>query len=405
MSELLNQFEYILDYDPLINEVGFIHPSQFATLEKDSESGSSRLKASDALDGGDGSFWIRDHKLGISSEVVLRLYKAAREQFMNAIAEYKKLGDLSLPSAEALGIVVMKCSKTLLLLNSDFGTAWNSRKLILSNKTQASMFTDELRLSTLVLSYSTKSEQAWSHRRWVIKNMARNLTTLQEILSGESDLVEKIAERSKMNYRAWNHRCWLVSYMDREQMIQELKQSKTWAGLHVADHSCFHYRMRLIIRILEDCCRKQEEGSCDSCVEVYLIWQEELDWNEELIKRYLGREALWLYRRFLSLLWIRHFTSDVNDVFSPQKSQSSIQVNVNAFLDKELLLVNSCSEGSDDEFEDFEEQAICSASYMLWLTKQIPETQKLELREKIENERLDAMLKLVSLRGPPFGAI
>ncbi|CAI0427959.1 unnamed protein product [Linum tenue] len=388
MSELLNQFEYILDYDPLINEVGFIHPSQFATLEKDSESGSSRLKASDALDGGDGSFWIRDHKLGISSEVVLRLYKAAREQFMNAIAEYKKLGDLSLPSAEALGIVVMKCSKTLLLLNSDFGTAWNSRKLILSNKTQASMFTDELRLSTLVLSYSTKSEQAWSHRRWVIKNMARNLTTLQEILSGESDLVEKIAE-----------------------MIQELKQSKTWAGLHVADHSCFHYRMRLIIRILEDCCRKQEEGSCDSCVEVYLIWQEELDWNEELIKRYLGREALWLYRRFLSLLWIRHFTSDVNDVFSPQKSQSSIQVNVNAFLDKELLLVNSCSEGSDDEFEDFEEQAICSASYMLWLTKgisfvqQIPETQKLELREKIENERLDAMLKLVSLRGPPFGAI
>ncbi|CAI0427940.1 unnamed protein product, partial [Linum tenue] len=337
--ELLNQFEYILDSDPLINEVGFIHPSKFATLEKDS---------SDALDGGDGSFWIRDHKLGISSEVVLRLYKAAREQFMNAIAEYKKLGDLSLPSAEALGIVVMKCSKTLLLLNYDFGTAWNSRKLILSNKTQASMFTYELRLSALVLSYSTKSEQAWSHRRWVIKNMARNLTTLQEILREESDLVEKIAERSKMNYRAWNHRCWLVSYMDREHVIHELKQSKTWARLHVADHSCFHYRMRLIIRILEDCCRKQEEGSCDSCVEVYLIWQEELDWNEELIKRYLGREALWLYRRFLSLSWIRHFTSDVNDVFSPQKSQSSIQVNVNAFLDKELLLVNSCSEGSDD---------------------------------------------------------
>ncbi|CAI0427955.1 unnamed protein product [Linum tenue] len=190
---MLNQFKYILDSDPLINEVGFIHPSQFATLEKDS---------SDALDGGDGSFWIRDHKLGISSEVVLRLYKAAREQFMNAIAEYKKLGDLSLPSAEALGIVVMKCSKTLLLLNSDFGTAWNSRKLILSNKKQASMFTEEHRLSALVLSYSTKSEQAWSHRRWVIKNMARNLTTLQEILREESDLVEKIAERSKMNYRA-----------------------------------------------------------------------------------------------------------------------------------------------------------------------------------------------------------
>ncbi|CAI0560456.1 unnamed protein product [Linum tenue] len=69
----------------------------------------------------------------------------------------------------------------------------NGRKLIVSKKTQASMFTDELRLSALVLSYSPKSEQAWSHRRWVIKNMAKNRTTLQEILREESDLVEKIA--------------------------------------------------------------------------------------------------------------------------------------------------------------------------------------------------------------------
>ncbi|CAI0427965.1 unnamed protein product [Linum tenue] len=107
----------------LSNEVGFIHPSQFATLERDPEAGSSRSEASDALDGGDGSFLIRDHKLGISSEVVLLLYKAAREQFMNAIAEYRNLGDLSLPSAEALGIVVMKCSKALVLLNTDYRTA------------------------------------------------------------------------------------------------------------------------------------------------------------------------------------------------------------------------------------------------------------------------------------------
>ncbi|CAI0427964.1 unnamed protein product [Linum tenue] len=194
MSELLNQFECILDSDPLINEVGFIHPSQFTTLERDPEAGSSRSEASDALDGGDGSFLIRDHKLGIYSEVVLLLYKAVREQFMNAIAEYRNLGDPSLRSAKALGIAVMKCSKALVLLSPNFGTAWNSRKLIVSKKTQTSMFTDELRLSALVLSYSPKSEQAWSHKRWVIKNMARNRTTLQEILREESDLVEKIAE-------------------------------------------------------------------------------------------------------------------------------------------------------------------------------------------------------------------
>ena len=49
-------------------------------------------------------------------------------------------------------------------------------------------------------------------------------------------------QRSKMNYRAWNHCCWLVSYMTREQVLHELKKSRNWAGLHVADNCCFHYR-------------------------------------------------------------------------------------------------------------------------------------------------------------------
>ncbi|CAN1271112.1 Protein prenyltransferase alpha subunit repeat-containing protein 1 [Linum perenne] len=395
VPDLLNQFEQILDSDPLIDEVGFIHPSQLAALH-------NRASFSER---GDDNFWIENHKLGISSDVLLPLYAASRKEFMNAVVEYKKLGDLSHPSTEVLETEVMKHSKALVLLSPDFGTAWNSRKLIASKKQQMTMFIDELRLSALVLSYSPKSDQAWCHRRWVIKNLAAKGSTLQKILEEESGLVEKMAERSKMNYRAWNHRCWLVSYMDSEQVLQELKKSKTWAALHVADNSCFHYRMRLIIRILEECCRKQEEGSCDSCVEVYWVWQEELEWNEELIKRYLGRESLWLYRRFLSLLWIRHFASDVNDVSSPQKSKSSIQVNVSIFLDKELLLVNSCSEVLDNEFDDYEAQAICSASYLLWLTKQIPETRKFELRDKIEYEQLNTMLKVVAIRGPPFGAI
>ncbi|CAN1271111.1 Protein prenyltransferase alpha subunit repeat-containing protein 1 [Linum perenne] len=385
VPDLLNQFEQILDSDPLIDEVGFIHPSQLAALHNRAETDSSQSSFSER---GDDNFWIENHKLGISSDVLLPLYAASRKEFMNAVVEYKKLGDLSHPSTEVLETEVMKHSKALVLLSPDFGTAWNSRKLIASKKQQMTMFIDELRLSALVLSYSPKSDQAWCHRRWVIKNLAAKGSTLQKILEEESGLVEKMAE-----------------------VLQELKKSKTWAALHVADNSCFHYRMRLIIRILEECCRKQEEGSCDSCVEVYWVWQEELEWNEELIKRYLGRESLWLYRRFLSLLWIRHFASDVNDVSSPQKSKSSIQVNVSIFLDKELLLVNSCSEVLDNEFDDYEAQAICSASYLLWLTKfhcfeqQIPETRKFELRDKIEYEQLNTMLKVVAIRGPPFGAI
>ncbi|KAM2118455.1 hypothetical protein EV2_010972 [Malus domestica] len=195
---------------------------------------------------------------------------------------------------------VVKHSRALLLLSSDFGTAWHSRKLVVSQKHKLSAFLDELLLSALVLSYSPKFEYAWSQRQWVIKSIAGKCSTLSEIVTKDSELVEKIAERSKTNYRAWNHCCWLVSYMTREQLLHELERSQNWASLHVFYHSCFHYRSRLMRKILEDECYKQEISASGYSVEIYLLWKEELDWDEMLIKRYIGREALWLHRRFLS---------------------------------------------------------------------------------------------------------
>ncbi|XP_039018961.1 protein prenyltransferase alpha subunit repeat-containing protein 1-B-like isoform X2 [Hibiscus syriacus] len=300
--DLLSQLETILESDPLIDEVGLIHSSQFVTLNKEvGEFGNSSVD--DAFRPTDTKFWNRDHKLGISTEVVLPLCKAAKSAFMDAMKQYKMLSNLSDDKHEDENIVygsssscqyfeheVMKHSRALLLLSCDFGTAWNARKLLVLKKPQLSVFTDELLLSALVLSYSPKSEQAWSHRRWVIKMIAEKYLNLQQIVAKESGLVEKIAERSKMNYRAWNHRCWLVSYMTREQMLHELKRSKDWAGLHVADNSCFHYRRRLILRILENKPNKQGDNfSYD--VENYQVMKEELELNEVLIKRYIGREV------------------------------------------------------------------------------------------------------------------
>ncbi|KAJ4834161.1 hypothetical protein Tsubulata_008146 [Turnera subulata] len=207
--DLLIRFQLILDSDPLIDEVGFIHPSQFATLN-----GGGRGTE-------EGDFWNEEHKLGISADVVLPLYRAAKGAFFTAFADYKMLGSVSGtgPDYSAVEEEVMKHSRAVLLLSCDFLTAWNSRKLILSKKQCTSVFIDELHLSALVLSYSPKSEQAWCHRRWVIKTIAGRCSTVQEIVDKESALVEKIAERSKMNYRAWNHRCWLVSYMTWEQVV------------------------------------------------------------------------------------------------------------------------------------------------------------------------------------------
>ncbi|KAK8701689.1 hypothetical protein V6N13_020069 [Hibiscus sabdariffa] len=370
--DLLNQLETILESDPLIDEVGFIHPSQFVTLHKEcGESGN--LSADGAF-----RFWNRDHKLGISTEVLLPLCKAAKSAFMDVMKQYKMLSNLSDSKSEDENAMyvsslscqsfedeIMKHSRALLLLSSDFGTAWNARKLVVLKEQQLSMFTDELLLSALVLSYSPKSEQAWSHRRWLSRSCSFSSQIKNELSGLESSLL----------------------------MLHELKRSRDWAGLHVADNSCFHYRRRLMLRILEN---KQEGDNFSYGVENYQVMKEELDLNEVLVKRYIGREALWLHRRFLSLMWIQHLTT-MCGISCHSEQKTSIDNEINIFLDKELCLLDSCSVIQDTEFEDFKAQAMYSAIYFLWLVKQIPQLRKIEMHEKLKVGNLKNILHMTYL--------
>ncbi|CAK9163098.1 unnamed protein product [Ilex paraguariensis] len=201
-----------------------------------------------------------------------------------------------------------------------------------------------------------------------------------------------------MNYRAWNHRCWLVSYMSLDQVLHEFKKSQDWAGLHVADNSCFHYRTRLMLRMLEDSCHRQDSIACFSyCAELYEVWKEELNWNEMLIKRYIGREALWLHRRFLSICWINHFArTSTGDVSCHIDHKIGRHCNFDMFMNNELQLFRSCTTIVDDDFEDYQAQATYSAIYILWLTKQISPRFGFELQKKLRAGELEILLSKVS---------
>lgn len=112
----------------LSDEVGFIHPSQFAALKE--QVGGSPGSSEDPVEHENANFWNKDHKLGISTEIVLPLYKAARNAFMAALRQYKtpeKLPDEFRP--DTIETEVMMHGRALLLLSADFGTAWNSRFL------------------------------------------------------------------------------------------------------------------------------------------------------------------------------------------------------------------------------------------------------------------------------------
>nr|POF18175.1 hypothetical protein CFP56_67657 [Quercus suber] len=283
------------------DEVGFVHPTQFAMLAEDS--------TGDAAISDGTTFWSRDHKLGVSTQAILPLYNAAKRAFIAAMEEYKRLGDCD----DGLESEVMGCI---------------------------------VRLSCCSAPISA--------------------------LPGTQEIKNELSE----------------------QVLHELKISRNWAGLHVADNCCFHYRRRLMLRILKDSTCKLENASPGFSVEVSEVWKEELDWNEMLIKRYIGREALWLHRRFLSLCWMKQFSTNLHDVSCHSDLKISTSDSFNSFIDNELQLLNSCSTVPDNDFEDFQAQATYSATYTLWVTKQIPEIWS-EFQEKLTIGNLKTMLSKV----------
>ncbi|XP_069149103.1 uncharacterized protein [Solanum lycopersicum] len=377
--ELLNHLEGILESDPLIDEIGFIHPSQFVLLNEDVGSPSTSVGSVQKTNFRT-LFWIRDHKLGISTKVLFPLYVAAKNAFVEAYKNYKLLqrddkhASMCCSSSSLnLESELMKHSRALLILSCDFGTAWNSRKLVLSKKQSLSMFMNELIFSSVILSHSPKSEQAWSQRRWVIKMIAGNCSNLQEIMERESELVKKLAERSKMNYRAWYHRCWLVSYMSVEQVLQEFNKSREWAGLHVADNSCFHYRERLMLRLFEESEHSQDQDA---------------SFDPELHKLL---KALWLHRRFLLTCWIRYFACGDHDRSLPSNQRNIRAVDIDMLIDNELELSRSCTVLPDSDFEDYQAQATFAATYMVWLKKQLAGALAIDI-QKVETSRVKSLL-------------
>ncbi|KAI8537225.1 hypothetical protein RHMOL_Rhmol09G0008000 [Rhododendron molle] len=408
---LLNQLEDILDSDHLVDEVGFIHPSQFVTLNREaggslassvrttpqSEDGVLRPRVPE-VNSSETVFWCRDHKLGISTQVLLPLYNAAKHAFMASLERYRSHSSVSAkkdesggndmsscfsPSLNILESELMKHSRALLLLSCDFVTAWNSR-------------------------------------RWVIKMLVGKCSNLREIMEKETELVTRIVEKQKMNYRAWNHCCWLVSYMSEGQVLEELNRSRDWARLHIADNSCFHYRTLLMLKMLQESRDKENlTGSPGHSAKLRRMWKEELDWNELLIKHHIGREKWsktkainpWvmlgqnhkfpprsqsgnyslviLGRRYgcvagSSLFcWMKYFATDIHDVSCRSYHKDSTSHEISVFMNNELGLVRSCSTIQDNDFEDFQAHAAFSSTYILWLIKHLSESLEIELQEKL----------------------
>ncbi|CAK9227637.1 unnamed protein product [Sphagnum troendelagicum] len=367
-------------------------------------------------------FWCAHGKLAIAVPALAPLYKTAKAEFRVLQKQYAKVTEERCESASCcngkemdgrinrikscLGLMkeerkaslekeLMKYTRALVIVNCDFATAWNARKRILSSMAVCEdTLLAELQLASMVLSYGPKSEESWAHRRWVINHMISGgvqQTTIDSVLKADSKLVELIAGRSTMNYRAWRHRHWLISQMSLSQVSAELEETKLWAQSHIADNCCFHYRRCLLLGILQGGASSFSESmkfphSVHPSLSAALakkpqiaahLWMEELSWNEELIKHYLGHEALWIHRRFLlwgfghnsKIFWSSSATTVAESVVtvSFERQEESLE-RVMQLAAKELQFADSCIAAcGPDVMEDANRQCEFAASYKLWL--------------------------------------
>ncbi|KAJ8985428.1 hypothetical protein NQ317_017060 [Molorchus minor] len=110
----------------------------------------------------------------------------------------------------------------------------------------------ELFFSKIVLSSKSKSNEAFSYRRWLIKRMCRkntdNTIPLLTLLQNELMVTHMASEKSSNNYHSWNHRIWCIENMASSSNIvySELSYSQEWINSHVSEHSGYHYRQYLI---------------------------------------------------------------------------------------------------------------------------------------------------------------
>lgn len=230
---------------------------------------------------------------------------------------------------------LVNITSTLLLLNPDFTTAWNVRKELL----QCGVLCPEkdLYLGKLALTKFPKSPETWIHRRWVLQQLMLRRQKLQGAPEADADRIQQLSEQAAQtvqqemrvctdaanrypsNYNAWSHRIWVLQQMAKGNtkfLHDELASTQPWVSMHVSDHSGFHYRQFLIQQLLTELSPLQAAnnikvngGPMGHLVEVedltnlLQLLHQEMELSLDLIQSFPGHEALWCHRRHVFYIW------------------------------------------------------------------------------------------------------
>lgn len=192
-----------------------------------------------------------ENNLGLESWCIKHLYKYVYPELLES--RRKKLSPQELANLNHLLIGA-------LLINPDVYTFWNIKRELVEK--EVLNVEKEFLFSKLVLSHKSKSNEAFSYRRWLITkilNKYNDISLNESLLRNELEVTEIAAERSQNNYHAINHRMWafnIISYntnLMRSFIVSELQWNSTWIFSHVSEHVGYHYRQFLIDHVKTRC--------------------------------------------------------------------------------------------------------------------------------------------------------
>lgn len=147
-----------------------------------------------------------------------------------------------------------------LLINPDVYTFWNVKRELVEK--EVLNVDREFLFSKLVLSYKSKSNEAFAYRRWLVTkllNKYNDVALNASLLRRELEVTEIAAEKAQNNYHASNHRMWAFNIVSHNAelannfIVSELALNFKWIFSHVSEHVGYHYRQFLIGRIKTYC--------------------------------------------------------------------------------------------------------------------------------------------------------
>lgn len=185
-------------------------------------------------------------------------------------------------------------TRVLLCYLSECLTSWNvRRRLVLTGGTID--LEQELNFVELLLRLRPKSEQIFRYRRWLIQRTSPSPSSAMR----ELRLCDQTAERHPINYGSWQHRRWLMDYF-HVNISEELERNQRWIEMNLSDSSAFSFRAFLLSRRPEK-------------------FDGELNVNERLLRIFVDRESLWIYRQTLIVLGWKVFGLNEDELIDRER--------------------------------------------------------------------------------------